>query len=349
MAFLGFREFAPDVGHAAERDDARDRLEVVVDLVAVSLDRPLEVPQLRPRYFPAAAPFQVIEVGAVALRAGVPELPRIAVAAALPVAVGYAPRHFVHLQVVALQDVVDEGLVERVQLACGTVYPVVERRCGELYPGLGVHLHLTVLGDMVYELVGKHPGKEVGGHMPAANHRHRGGSLNDCRRGEVLFPFLAQHGAFHALHPYTRRVAVQDTRHVAADNVIFRHVHALGEFRPPLFRKSRIQVAFGAFGILCGTRPPLFRLLLDFLRGIGHGLFLGIDRLVKERVKQGGALGDPLVSFAAPKQAFEVGYPFGHALHFGLKFFVCRLPFHTIKLLIISEIANFLRRYFQPG
>lgn len=97
VAFLRFNEFTPDVRHAASRYDARNRLKIVVHLVTVRLHRPFEMPQLFTGNLVGPVSLLVIEVTAVALRAGVPGLPGITLTATLVWTVSHAPGNLVHL------------------------------------------------------------------------------------------------------------------------------------------------------------------------------------------------------------------------------------------------------------
>ena len=65
---------------------------------------------------------------------------------------------------------VDERLTKRIKLVGSPVHPVVGRGSRKPYPGIRVHLHLTVFGNMVDELVDKRSGLEVGPYMSSAKH-----------------------------------------------------------------------------------------------------------------------------------------------------------------------------------
>lgn len=97
VAFLRFNEFTSDMSHAASRYDIRNRLKVVVHLVVVRPHRSFEMPQLYTGNFVGPTSFLVIEVTAVALRAGVPGLPGIALTAAWVWTASYASGNLVHL------------------------------------------------------------------------------------------------------------------------------------------------------------------------------------------------------------------------------------------------------------
>ena len=72
---------------------------------------------------------------------------------------------------------VDERLTKRIKLVGSPVHPVIERGSGKPYLGIRVHLHLTVFGNMVDELVDKRSGLEVGPYMSSAKHQDGGGRL----------------------------------------------------------------------------------------------------------------------------------------------------------------------------
>ena len=229
---------------------------------------------------------------------------------------------------------VDERLTKRIKLVGSPVHPVIKRGSGKPYPGIRVHLHLTVFGNMVDELVDKRSGLEVGPYMSPAKHRDGADACRMTGEGALLSPFFLRTGrSTHSTH--TRAGLRCRMRSTFLPMMSYR-VRPMPwgysvRHSPDVRHTDNVRARRGA---------PFHRLFADFPHRGGYGGLLGLGRLVEERVEEDRTLHDTLVAPASPEQVLEIGYPLGHAPDIGLEFLICRSSFHAIKILIFSEIDS---------
>jgi len=178
------------------------------------------------------------------MRAYVAELPGVSFAAGLSFAVGYVPRHLIHLHIPAGHHRLVLAFVQRVKYVCRGVYPVVYGRGQEFQAKLCEHLDLTALGQMVIELVVDERGRHICAYMAATDDAVRAFGLKYLRIRSAFITFKPKYRCDGFLHPQTLRFQMQHVCLVLSDNVVVVNICPLGVNSPGLYRQSVYVVFF---------------------------------------------------------------------------------------------------------
>ena len=172
------------------------------------------------------------------MRAYVAELPGVSFAAGLSFAVGYVPRHLIYLHIPAGHHRLALVFVQRIKHVGRGMYPVVYGRGRQLQTKLGEHLDLTILGQMVVELVVDKRGQQIGTDMSAADDAAGTFGLKDFRRWSVFVTFASQYRGYGLYYPHALRLQMQNVGLVLPDDIIVVKVDAVGINGLCLYRQT---------------------------------------------------------------------------------------------------------------